>query len=146
MSAEARHQIENLMYRYAEAVDQANFDEITKVFGNAKILLGAETEMTGAELSDMFKENILLYDGSPRTHHVTTNLIVDLSDDGTSAACRSYYTVFQDVDGLPLQPIICGRYHDKFRCEDGIWHFEERDYQYMDMPNDMSKHLRSMSG
>lgn len=145
MTADARHQIENLMYRYAEAVDQADFDEITKVFGSAKILLGEGAAMTGKDLSDMFKENIMLYDGSPRTHHVTTNLIVEVSDDGTSAKTRSYYTVFQDVDGLPLQPIICGRYHDKFDCIDGVWHFAERDYQYMDMPNDMSKHLRSMS-
>ena len=58
-------------------------------------------------------------DGTPRTKHVTTNLVIDADDDGTSATARSYYTVLQQLDDFPLQPIIAGRYHDRFEVLDG---------------------------
>ena len=58
-------------------------------------------------------------DGTPRTKHVTTNLIVEVDDDAGTATGRSYFTVLQAVPGLPLQPIVAGRYHDRF-VRDGV--------------------------
>ena len=54
-------------------------------------------------------------DGTPGTKHVTTNLIIEIDDQATGAAARSYFTVLQAVPGLPLQPILAGRYRDRFQ-------------------------------
>jgi hypothetical protein len=72
-------------------------------------------------------------DGTPRTKHVTTNAIVEFDAEETTATCRSYYTVFQQVDDQPLQPIIVGRYHDRFELVDGAWRWAERDYSLVDL-------------
>jgi hypothetical protein len=77
-------------------------------------------------------------DGTPHTRHVTTNLVVDV--DGDAAASRSYFTVFQAVPGLPLQPIIAGRYHDRFVRVDGTWRFSAR-RMIVDLVGDLSHHL-----
>ena len=66
-------------------------------------------------------------DGTPGTKHVTTNLILDIDDDRGTASARSYWTVLQAVPGLPLQPILAGRYHDRFERAPGAgWRFVER--------------------
>ena len=54
-------------------------------------------------------------DGTPRTKHVMTNVMVDVADDGESASSRSYFTVLQAVPGeLALQPVIAGRYRHTY--------------------------------
>ena len=58
-------------------------------------------------------------DGTPGTKHVTTNLILDIDDEAGTASARSYWTVLQAVPGLPLQPILAGRYHDRFERAEG---------------------------
>ena len=58
---------------------------------------------------------------------------------GARATCRSYYTVFQQTDEVPLQPIVAGRYHDEFaRAVD--WRFTRR-HMIVDLVGDLSKHL-----
>ncbi len=87
-------------------------------------------------------------DGTPRTHHVTTNFIITTDDrtesatTTTTATARSYVTVFQAVPGLlPLQPIAAGRYRDRFACHDGRWRFAERHVD-IHLTGDVSHHLR----
>jgi hypothetical protein len=53
---------------------------------------------------------ILYDDGTPRTHHVTTNVIVDVVELAGTVTARSSVTVLQAVSDLPLQPIAAGRY------------------------------------
>ncbi|WP_256102530.1 nuclear transport factor 2 family protein [Streptomyces sp. Ncost-T10-10d] len=43
-----------------------------------------------------------------------------------TATGRSYLTIFQEADGLPLQPIAAGRYQDRFVRRDDTWRFAER--------------------
>ena len=57
-----------------------------------------------------------------------------------SATARSYYTVMQQTDALPLQPIICGRYHDTFARRGGEWRFTDR-LIFSDLIGDLSQHL-----
>ena len=71
---------------------------------------------------------------------MTTNAIVTLEEGARKAAARSYYTVFQQVEGHPLQPIICGRYHDTFQRIDGGWWFDTR-LMIVDLVGDLSRHL-----
>ena len=55
-----------------------------------------------------------LHDGSPRTKHLVTNVVLDIDDERGHATARSSYLVLQQVGAGPLQPIITGRYHDTF--------------------------------
>jgi hypothetical protein len=48
--------------------------------------------------------------------------------------------VFQRTDELPLQPIICGRYHDTFHRIDGRWWFDTR-IMFVDLVGDLGHHL-----
>jgi 3-phenylpropionate/cinnamic acid dioxygenase small subunit len=65
-------------------------------------------------------------DGTPRTRHLTTNAVVEVAPDGRTARCRSVFVVLQATDALALQPIVAGRYDDRFaRGPDG-WRFSHR--------------------
>jgi hypothetical protein len=50
-------------------------------------------------------------------------------DSATSAKAVSYFTVHQELPGLPLQPIVTGRYLDTFEFLDGEWRFASRSVQ-----------------
>ena len=78
--------------------------------------------------------------GTPHTKHVTTNLIIEVDLDGTTAKARSYYTVFQQTPDLPMQPIIAGRYHDEFAVIDDVWTFTKRHY-INELFGNLSQHL-----
>ena len=63
-----------------------------------------------------------------------------MADGAEVGSARSYYTVFQQVDEQPLQPIICGHYHDTFHRVGGRWWFETR-ILFVDLVGDLSRHL-----
>ncbi|WP_410968997.1 hypothetical protein, partial [Salmonella sp. SAL4444] len=50
------------------------------------------------------------------------------------------YLVLQAVDDLPLQPIIAGRYVDRFEPDRHGRHFAERRFG-VDLVGDLSRHL-----
>lgn len=135
--------ITNLLYRYAECMDNGDFAGAAALFGTARIRIAAGDDgfTDAAGILAIFESTVTRYaDGTPRTKHVTTNAIVDIDADGTAAAARSYYTVFQQVDDFALQPIIAGRYHDRFAKTDGVWRWTERDYTNIDLIGDLSRH------
>ncbi len=136
--------ITNLLYRYAECMDNGDFAGAAALFGDARIRVAAGDEgvVDAAGILAVWEGSVTRYaDGTPRTKHVTTNAIVDIDEAGTSATARSYYTVLQQVDDFPLQPIISGRYHDAFAKRGGEWHWVERDYTLVDLVGDLSRHL-----
>ncbi len=136
--------IENLVSRYAELIDAGDFDAVADLLADA--VVGAVGEPGGLrgrdELAKLFHATTMRHeDGTPLTKHVTTNLIVEVDEDADSATARSYFTVFQAVPGhLPLQPIVAGRYHDRFERRDGRWGFSERRFA-VDLVGDVSRHL-----
>jgi 3-phenylpropionate/cinnamic acid dioxygenase small subunit len=135
----------NLLYRYAEHMDNGDFAGAAEMFRHARVVLdpkhGVSVDADG--IRTIWEEGVIRYaDGTPRTKHVTTNLIVEVDEGAGTATCRSYYTVLQQTDTLPLQPIIAGRYHDRFERVDGEWRFAERDYSIVELVGDLSQHLR----
>ena len=88
---------------------------------------------------------VVLYDGVPRTKHVITNVTVEVATDRATAAARSYFTVLQALPDLPLQPIIAGRYHDRFARDAGGWYFSEREI-IVDLTGDLSRHYPARAG
>jgi 3-phenylpropionate/cinnamic acid dioxygenase small subunit len=140
-----RDAITALLYTYAEAMDRGDFAAVADLFHHARIRVGpgADDFLDAPAMLELWENTVIRYaDGTPRTKHVTTNVIVDVEPDGRQAASRSYYTVFQQVDSGPLHPIISGRYHDRFERVDGEWRFAERDYTLVDLVGDLSQHLR----
>jgi 3-phenylpropionate/cinnamic acid dioxygenase small subunit len=142
MSAET--QITNLLYRYAEYMDSGDLAGAASLFEHARLRVGGPGDGTvdAAAMLALWKATVVLYpNGTPRTKHLVTNPIVEVDEDAGTASCRSYYTVLQQTDDFPLQPIVAGRYHDRFERVDGAWRFCFRDYTFVDMMGDLSHHL-----
>jgi 3-phenylpropionate/cinnamic acid dioxygenase small subunit len=136
-------QLSNLIARYAEMIDGGDFDGVAELLGDAAVGAGDSTSLlTGREaLRALFTSTTRIHpDGTPGTKHVTTNLILEIDDDSGTARARSYWTVLQAVPGLPLQPILAGRYHDRFELREGGWRFVERRY-LVDLVGDVSHHM-----
>ena len=100
------------MYGYAARVDLGDFAGVAELFAHAKYKGGGPDDpgVEGADpVQQIFETMVRRYDdGTPRTKHVTTNLVIDADEDAGTATARSYYTVLQQLDGFPLQPIIAG--------------------------------------
>jgi hypothetical protein len=87
-------------------------------------------------------DTVILYDGTPRTHHVITNSVIDLVDGADEATGSCYVTVVQGVEETgPIEIILVGRYTDKYRRTANGWEFAERCFQ-ADMKGDLSRHTR----
>ncbi|HTN99034.1 MAG TPA: nuclear transport factor 2 family protein [Microthrixaceae bacterium] len=134
--------IETLIYAYAERIDAGDFAGVASLFRNGRIQAAPGVLIEGEEaVRKMYEGATRLYeDGTPRTRHVTTNVVVEIAETGTTASARSYYTVFQQTDELPLQAIIAGHYSDSFQVLDGVWTFDTRE-MFVDLTGDLSKHL-----
>jgi len=135
-------EIANLLYRYAELMDAARFDEVGALMAQCRFFHadGDDVLAEGASaIADYYRSvNKVHADGTLRTTHVTTN--PQFAIDGDQARVRSVYTVFQQTDTVLLQPIITGRYHDRFARTDGVWGFRERRF-FVDLVGDLSDHL-----
>jgi ketosteroid isomerase-like protein len=135
--------IMNLLHLYAERVDLGDAQGTADLFANAAIKWGAEAPVIhGSDaVLKLYQENIKLHeDGTPRTHHIITNAIIEIAEDGQTAKARSYYTVVQQTGKVPLQVIAGGRYHDVLQKDNGSWEFTRRDY-FMDFRGDVSDHV-----
>ena len=137
----AGDEIRNLLALYCERIDAGDFAGVGELFEH-----GALTEPGGAELArgagavaGFYAAGTLLHDGSPRTKHLVTNVVLDIDEVGHATA-RSSYLVLQQVAAGPLQPIITGHYHDTFERRDGAWRFVERRF-FVDLVGDLSQHL-----
>jgi 3-phenylpropionate/cinnamic acid dioxygenase small subunit len=140
----AETQIANLLYRYAECIDTGDLAGAAALFEHARIKVGPGDTIDAAALLAIWKSLIVMYDGTPRTKHVTTNPIIEVDEDAGTATCRSYYTVLQQTEGRPLQTIVAGRYHDGFERVgggEGRWRFCYRDLTLIDLVGDISRHL-----
>jgi 3-phenylpropionate/cinnamic acid dioxygenase small subunit len=141
--AQAHEAIRNLLGRYCELMDAGEFDGLAALFANARMSDEHGTVFaTGSEqIAAMWHRQTILHDGSPRTRHVTANPIIEVDESAGTATVRSSYIVFQGTDDVALQPIITGRYVDRFVRADGTWRWEERSYA-IDHLGDLSHHLR----
>jgi 3-phenylpropionate/cinnamic acid dioxygenase small subunit len=143
-TSDARSAIEHIVYGYAERIDLGDFAGVAALFEHALYKGGGPDDpgvKGAAPVLKIFESMVRRYDdGTPRTKHVTTNLVIESDESEGTASARSYYTVFQQLDGFPLQPIIAGRYHDAFARSDGDWHLTQR-VVFCDLIGDLSQHL-----
>lgn len=136
--------IEALLYRYADCMDAGDFAGVGVLFARGRILAPAlDRSFAGAaEVQALYETSARLYeDGTPRTQHLTSNVRIELDAAGGTAQAWSRFTVFQAVEGLlPLQPVIAGRYEDRFARDAAGWHFTERRMR-TELLGDLSRHL-----
>jgi 3-phenylpropionate/cinnamic acid dioxygenase small subunit len=139
---ESAREIENLVYEYAERIDAGDLAGVAELFAHGRIEASPGVVFEGVEeVRRLYDGATRLYDdGTPRTRHVTTNVIVDVDADAGVASARSSYTVLQQTDELSLQPIIVGRYHDTFHRVADEWCFDTRQ-MFVDLTGDLDHHL-----
>jgi 3-phenylpropionate/cinnamic acid dioxygenase small subunit len=134
--------IENLIAKYAELVDDGDFTGVGALLADATFTGGAGSVTGRDAIEKMLHESLIVYDdGTPRTKHITTNVAIEVDEEAGTAVARSYFTALQAAPDLPLQPIVSGRYHDRFERRDGQWRFVERRVR-TDLVGDVSRHLR----
>ena len=153
--ADIRHHVCNLLYRYAEALDDGDLDTLKIIFAHAKLYTGDDREnyYEGEEgVMKMFEDIVMYYDdnekrvtyeeGTPRTAHVISNPIIEpIENEPDKVTARSRFTVFQQLSNFPLQPIITGSYKDIFERVDDTWRFAERSYRTA-LAGDVSVHIK----
>jgi 3-phenylpropionate/cinnamic acid dioxygenase small subunit len=136
-------EITALIHEYADRLDAGDLDGVAALFEHATWgSPGRGEPLRGtAQVRRGYDGVILHEDGTPSTKHVISNVTVDVEGGAGTAAARSYFTVLQARPDLPLQPIIAGRYHDRFERAGGRWRFAER-IIIPDLVGDLSRHLR----
>jgi ketosteroid isomerase-like protein len=135
--------IQNLVYTYCHRIDRGDFSGVGELFAHAAIIVPAASEpVRGVQaIHDMYAKFTRRYpDGNtPKTAHVTGNLIIE-ADGASAARAQSYFMVHQATQALALQPIIGGRYFDRFARVDGTWRFTERRIE-IDLVGNLSAHM-----
>ncbi len=136
--------IANLIYTYAERIDAGDFSGVGELFEHATLTFeGYEDAVRGKEATEsLYNRTTRRYeDGTPRTKHVVTNVMVEVDADATAATSRSYFTVFQAVPGhLALQPVIAGRYRHGFEKYGGNWRFSSM-HIIIELVGDLGHHM-----
>jgi ketosteroid isomerase-like protein len=137
--------IRALIHEYAELIDTGDLDAVAALFTHGTWSSpGRGAPLRGAEQVRRAYDGVILYDdGTPRTKHVISNVTIEIAGDGAEATARSYFTVLQARPDFPLQPIIAGRYHDRFERVEGRWRFVDRQI-IPDLMGDLSRHLRDI--
>ncbi len=145
MQWEDHHAIEQLIYRYPEYADSGDFDGVGRLFAHCeRVSLNGEVRppIGAVAYAERYAAIVRRYpdSGTPKTRHVVTN--VSISEDGAPdrAKARSYFTVLQQTDELPLQVICAGTYFDHFAKVGGEWRFIRRG-EDMELVGDFSDHL-----
>lgn len=136
--------ISRLVFEYAECIDAGDFAGVADLLAEAEVTgEGATGAVRGRDaILRLYERTTRRYeDGTPRTSHVTTNLIVDVDEGAGTATCRSSFTVLQAVPGaLALQPIVAGRYRDRFTRVSARWRFASRQI-VVELVGDLGQHL-----
>jgi|ERR1700730_451961 uncharacterized protein (TIGR02246 family) len=133
--------IRALVHEYAERIDTGDLDGLAAMFADATWgSPGRGRPLRGTDQVRRGYDGVILYEGIPCTKHVISNVTIELTGE-SAAAARSYFTVLQARPDFPLQPIIAGRYHDRFERVDGRWRFADRQI-IPDLVGDLSQHLR----
>ena len=140
----AAEAITKLIYSYAERIDAGDFAGVAQLLAHATLTFeGFGDAVSGPDaIERLYARSTRRYeDGTPRTKHVMTNVMVDVADDGATASSRSYFTVLQAVPGaLALQPVIAGRYRHTYERVNRQWRVATM-HITIDLVGDLGHHM-----
>jgi hypothetical protein len=137
-----RAEITALVHSYARRLDAGDLEGVAALFEHATWRSESTGEvLRGSEDVRKVYERVRLYDGSPRTKHLITNLSVDVEPGGNRAAAECCFTVLQGIDaGDPIKIVLSGRYVDRFERSAGVWRFSDRLF-IVDLTGDLGRHF-----
>ena len=144
-----RAAITELLYRYAELIDAGDFDGLGALRAEAEFGGPRTPRARGAaQIAALFAATTRRFaDGTTKTRHLVLNPIVEIG--GDTARARSTFCVVQATDRVALQPIVVGRYFDRFARDPGAdvspgspggWRFTERVAE-VEMVGEVCDHL-----
>jgi hypothetical protein len=128
VSLSSERAIENLIALYAFLNDDADIAGLGELLADAVCTLDGTTVRGRHEVETLTRSIITVgEDGRSTTTHEITNIMLEIDEAGGTAIGRAYWTLYQAVSNTPRQPVLSGRYLDRFERRDGQWRFAERD-------------------
>ncbi len=123
-----RLEIDDLLVRYATAIDSRDWDLLDTVFAADACLdyrSAGGIRGTYPEVRTWLSEVLPVFTW---TQHLVVNRVVEIDTVGASATCRS---IFHNpnglvVDGEPWVFTVGGRYHDRLARAPAGWHITRR--------------------
>ena len=142
MTSTDEEQIRALVIAYAERLDAGDLDGVADLFSHGSFRNARSSRVrTGtAEVREMYDSVVIYDDGTPRTKHVLGNLSVALDDANRTATASCTFTVMQALEGGSIQPVLAGRYQDRFERSGDAWRFSERVVD-PDLVGDLRQHM-----
>ncbi|KAK1719426.1 hypothetical protein CaCOL14_006113 [Colletotrichum acutatum] len=139
--------IQRLIYRHGHIFDYGKWEEYLQLYRHAEWYNPGAPPLSAQGLLDNFRRMIVMHDGSPRTHHLMHNPLIDVAPDGRTASATTTVQVLQSVPpAFPMQTILVGHYKDEFaKDEGGEWHFTKRETHPI-FWGDVSQHAKATSG
>ena len=131
--------IRALIASYGERLDAGDLDGVAALFRRATWRSGTRVLADPVAIRAVY-DDVLLYDGVPRTRHLMSDVVVSVDSDHATSRCS--FTVLQALPDFPLQPVLVGRYVDTLSRVDGAWEFRDRTI-HADLVGDLSRHMRS---
>jgi SnoaL-like domain len=125
-------EIRRLSYTYTFLLDAGDFDGVAHLLGGGVLRpvmrgIGSDGIAGHEAIKAFYADQVVLYDGDPRTRHIVSNHVITV--DGDEAGGHSYFTVYIKPPGLPLQVVVLGQYRDRFARAGGCWTFAEKAIQ-----------------
>ena len=135
-------EIAALIHAYARRLDAGDLDGVAALFEHATWRSASTgSVLRGTNEVRAVYDRVHLYDGSPRTKHVITNLDIALEPAANRATAECYFTVLQGiVPGEPIQVILSGQYVDCFEKVNSRWRFSDRLF-VADLIGDQRRHF-----
>ena len=135
-------QISALIAAYSDCIDTGDLEGLADLLATAGFGAAEGPLVRGRDnILKLYRRTVRIYeDGTPRTKHLVTNLVIEVDPGSASASARSYWTVLQATPALALAPILSGRYLDRFESVEGSWRFSERRIA-TDLVGDVSHHM-----
>jgi hypothetical protein len=143
--------LRNLLGRYTERIDAGDFAGLGALFDRGGLAGGDGSPFAvGADaVAAFYARGTRMHHGVPGTKHLVSGTVFEEPGPDGTVTARSSYVVLQAAAGLPLQPVIAGRYEDTFarsgtetdRSRDGGWYFQLRRF-HVDLVGDLTHHLQ----
>ncbi|GAA4809926.1 nuclear transport factor 2 family protein [Sphingosinicella ginsenosidimutans] len=120
-----RHEIADLLVRYARAVDRCDLDLLIGVWAPGAIVDYGSGEVDAAEWSRGLLDRLLDMD---RTQHALSNSLVALDGDRATAetVCTAYHRFRAEAGWTRM--VVGGRYLDRLIRTEAGWRIEHRRY------------------
>lgn len=127
MRLDAERAIHRLLASYVHLIDEGRFAEVAELLQYAEFDVAGNVVASRAQIEAFLEAGLQRHaDGTPRTWHTVTNILIDVDSSGKRASSSSYYTAHQQLESFPLQPIATGKYLDRFERHNGQWRFTHR--------------------